>query len=288
MVDSSPTSDDAIPPRILILGSGQDGGSPQFGNRTGVGGDRTASSVVVVSPLGSVVLLDASPDLRVQSRTLLSWDGYPPDRVRTVDAVSITHGHMGHYAGLVHFGREAANSEGVRLVATPSFLDFMRSNAPWDALIANRNVVPTALDSRVSIDESLDIVGIPVPHRAEYTDTVGLSIIVEGEPVLLYLPDIDGWDQWPAAHQTIAAHKVSIIDATFTSPEELGHRDYTSILHPLVTDSVERFGDLTDSRTIVLSHINHTNPLADPTSEIAKAAAAAGFVVAHDTMEVAL
>jgi pyrroloquinoline quinone biosynthesis protein B len=241
--------------------------------------------VAVVSRLGSVLLLDASPDLRQQSRDLLDWNGYPRERPRLVDAVAITHGHMGHYAGLLHFGREAANADAVPLVATPSFLRFVQANAPWSALVDSRNVTPTPLNRRVSIDESLDIVGIPVPHRAEYTDTVGLSIIVDGEAALFYLPDIDGWDQWPAAHATIGAHRVSIIDATFTSPDELGGRDYSKIRHPLVTDSIERFADLTDSHTIVLSHINHTNPIADPGSPIAAAARDAGFLVAHDGME---
>lgn len=270
---------------ILILGAGQDGGSPQFGHHHGVGPDRTASSVAVVSPLGSVVLLDASPDLRQQSLTLQAWTGYPQRRTTLVDAVAITHGHMGHYSGLVHFGRESADTEQVELIATPSFLDFLGANAPWNALVANGNLSPSALDRKVPIDDSMAIVGIPVPHRAEYTDTVGLSIVVDGEPVLLYLPDIDGWDVWPGAHETIAAHRVSLIDATFTGPEELGRRDYASVRHPLVPDSIARFGDLTETHTIVLGHMNHTNPLSDAHSDIARTATDAGFVIARDGMD---
>jgi pyrroloquinoline quinone biosynthesis protein B len=270
---------------ILVLGAGQDGGSPQLGHRRGVGPDRTASSVAVVSPLGSIVLLDASPDLREQSLCLQDWSGYPNGRRSLVDAVAITHGHMGHYAGLLHFGRESADAEGVKLIATPSFVGFLKANEPWNALIANGNLTPSILDKRVSIDASMDIVGIPVPHRAEYTDTVGLSVIVDGEALVLYLPDIDGWEEWPAAHPTIAAHRVSIIDATFTDPSELGARDYRTVRHPLVPDSIARFRDLTETHTIVLGHINHTNPLADPASDIARSASDAGFVVARDGLD---
>jgi pyrroloquinoline quinone biosynthesis protein B len=75
-----------------------------------------------------------------------------------------------------------------------------------------------------------------------------------------------------------------LLDATFSSADELADRSVTEIKHPLVTDTIERFGSLTGTTRIVLSHINHSNPLADPESPIARDAAASGFVVAHDGM----
>jgi pyrroloquinoline quinone biosynthesis protein B len=270
---------------IFVLGSGQDGGSPQVGHRIGVGPDRTASCVVVRSPNGSVAMLDASPDIRVQAQRLLGWDGYPSKRERFLDAVAITHGHMGHYAGLVHFGKEAAASRGLPLVTTPSFLEFVTSNDPWRALVAGGHLRPTPLGEEVSIDTSMSIVGIPVPHRAEYTDTVALSVRFHGEPRFLYLPDIDAWDPWPEAESVIAEHESVLLDATFSSAQELPGRDMTVIAHPLVPDTIERFEHLAKSSQLVLGHINHSNALADPTSEIARRAADAGFLVAFDGME---
>lgn len=269
---------------ILVLGSGQDGGSPQLGHRTGVGADRTASCVAVRSPNGSIVILDASPDIREQGRTLLEWDHYPDGRDRLIDAVAITHGHMGHYAGLLHFGKESAATHGLPLVATPSFLEFITANEPWRTLVAGGHLRPEPLNESVTIDSSMSIVGIPIPHRAEFTDTVALSIRIHDHPYLLYLPDIDAWSPWSDAGAVIAEHDIAILDATFSSRDELPGRDMEAIAHPLVPDTIDRFGDLTASTRIVLSHINHSNPLADRASGIAIQATAAGFTIARDGM----
>ena len=107
---------------FIILGSGQDGGSPQVGRPSSVSRPRCASSVAVISSEGAVVLLDASPDLRAQSQTLLTSDLYPANRDSFVDGVCITHAHMGHYAGLLHFGTEAAAQYGLPLLGTARFL----------------------------------------------------------------------------------------------------------------------------------------------------------------------
>lgn len=270
---------------ILILGAGQDGGSPQLGRRSGIGEPRTASSVAVRSPNGSVVLLDASPDIRLQSQALMTWSGYPSDRSDLVDAVAITHGHMGHYAGLLQFGKEAAATQNLPLVATPSVLGFLTSHEPWRTLVAGGHLRPQPLDNRVPIDTSMTIVGIPVPHRAEFTDTVGLSVVVHDDPYLLYLPDIDSWDAWPQAESVIAAHRIAMLDATFSSTEELPGRDMAQIAHPHVPDTLERFGSLATTTRIVLTHINHTNLLADPNSTIAALAEGSGFTIAKDGME---
>jgi pyrroloquinoline quinone biosynthesis protein B len=271
---------------ILVLGSGQDGGSPQVGRRRGIGPDRTASCVAVVSPNGSVVILDASPDIRVQTQRLQKWKRYPSERDRLVDSVAITHGHMGHYAGLLHFGKEAAAERGLPLVATISFLEFLSANEPWRALVAGGHLRPEPLADEVSIDSSMSIAGIPVPHRAEYTDTVALSIRSNDTPVFLFLPDIDSWDAWPAAEGIISEHAAVLVDATFSSFDELPGRDMSHIAHPLVPDTIDRFSHLTATTTIVLGHMNHTNRLADPSSEIGQTARDAGYVIAIDGLEI--
>ena len=272
-------------PSVLVLGSGQDGGSPQLGQATGVGGTRTASSVAVRSPNGSIVLLDASPDIRSQGSRLLAWAHYPSDRSRFVDAVALTHGHMGHYAGLLHFGKEAANAALLPLLATASMLAFLTANEPWRTLTAAGHLRPYPLDGEVPIDTSLSVAGIGVPHRAEFTDTVALSIVVRGAPWFLYLPDIDSWDAWPDAEEVIAAHDIALLDATFSSSSELPGRDMEAIAHPLVPDTIARFKHLTSTTRIVLGHINHSNQLADPLADVANRARDQGFMVAHDGLE---
>ncbi len=267
----------------LVLGSGQDGGSPQLGTTAGVGPDRTASCVAVVSPSGSVVLLDASPDIRTQTIGLMISDLFPHGRSTPFDAIALTHGHMGHYAGLVHLGKESGDGRDVPLLATGKMHTFLRRNEPWRTLYERRNVTQETFGlGAIRIDDRMTIDAITVPHRAEFTDTVALSVRMDDEPWFLYLPDIDTWSDWGEAEATISSHRLCLLDATFSSDDELPDRSITGIKHPLVTDTIERFADLTASTRIVLGHMNHSNPLADPDSPIARRAVSGGFTVAHD------
>ena len=61
-------------------------------------------------------------------------------------------------------------------------------------------------------------------------------------------------------------------------------RDVADIPHPLVPDTIERFGHLAAGRRLMLTHLNHTNPVADPSSDAARQVAEAGFEVAVDGM----
>ena len=101
---------------------------------------------------------------------------------------------------------------------------------------------------------------------------------------MLYVPDIDSWEQWPDAHDTLAQHRIALLDATFGHRDELGDRAMELIPHPLVDDTLSRFGDLRDDVHLVLTHLNHTNPFADPASPEHERAVAAGFSIAHDGM----
>lgn len=245
---------------VTVLGSGQDGGLPQLlsthpndvAARTGAIPRRTASSVVIEWS-GLRVLCDVSPDVRIQ------LDG-------PVDAVALTHAHIGHYAGLVHFGKEVAATDRLPVVATPSMYRFLRANEPWAALFDDSHLAEATLPG----------VGlVPVPHRAEFTDTVAISI-----GGVLYLPDIDSWDRWPEHRAVVADHDLALVDASFWSPDEVPGRDLSEIPHPLVPDTIERFVDVADR--VVLTHLNHTNPLCDPGSVESGLVTEAGFRVAED------
>lgn len=262
--------------QLVVLGSGQDGGSPQLGSH-GASTVRTASSVAVVSDEVRL-LFDASPDLRTQSALL--WDGGAGP---LFDGVFVTHLHMGHYAGLVHFGKEAANTDGIPLHASPSVIDALADNEPWASLFRNGNLRPEPMDDTVSFGR-VAVSRIPVPHRAEMSDASAFSVSVDGAPWALYLPDIDAWGLWDEARATIGAHDVCIVDATFGADDELPGRDLAAIPHPFVAETLERFGDVASSSTIVLSHINHSNALNDPTSPLTTRVRSAGFVVAEDGM----
>lgn len=255
--------------RVTVLGSGQDGALPQAAAthrldrlaRTGEIPERTGPSLLVEDH-GKTLVCDVSPDFRIQW-----WNRTDPP-----DAIALTHAHMGHYSGLVHFGTEALAASSVTLHATERMRGFLADNAPWSALIESRRLTP-AVDS-VWAGHRVEL--IEVAHRSEYTDTVAISI---GGRVL-WLPDIDGWHLWPEAEGVLASHELAFVDATFWSADEVPGRDLTTIPHPLVPDTIERFVGL--STRIVLTHLNHTNPLCDPGSPESATVHEAGFEVAAD------
>ena len=257
--------------RITVLGSGQDGGLPQLGAghpndrraREGEIPERTAASLLVEVG-GGRLLVDASPDLRVQ------WWG----QVGVPDAVVLTHAHIGHYTGLVHLGLEAANARAVPAYVTSPMAGFLSTNAPWSRLVESRNLTLRPGLRHRWHDVDIDL--IPVPHRDEFTDTVAVSL--DGRA--LYLPDIDGWDRWPDAERVIGSHELALVDATFWSADEIPGTPMDRFPHPAVVDTIARFGHL--STRIVLTHLNHTNPLCDPGSPETGEALTAGFEIAHD------
>jgi pyrroloquinoline quinone biosynthesis protein B len=268
---------------FIILGSGQDGGAPQVGQASSVSHRRSASSVCIVSNEGMVLLLDASPDVRQQSLALLESTVYPSDRTSLVDGICITHAHMGHYAGLLHFGTEAAATEHVPLIGTSRFLEFFSANEPWADLIRSGHVDATLIgNDTMMIDDILGLNAIAVPHRGEHTDTVAYSVSIRDTPWLLYVPDVDDWTRWPEAETEIARHDFALVDATFSSIDELQGRNIGRIPHPLVPDTISRFRHLTAGTQIILTHINHSNPLGRFESPITGQALVAGFKIAHD------
>jgi pyrroloquinoline quinone biosynthesis protein B len=273
---------DGVGLTATILGSAQDGGLPQAGARhhndeaarRGAIPSRTASSVAVIPGPGATLLLDASVDLRFQ----LARSGLTPT------GVVLTHAHMGHYAGLLHLGREAWAADRMPVWCTPALARFLSGNAPWRDLVDGGHISVHPVEPGGSFGwEGEEVSLIPVPHRHEHSDTVAVSV-----GGLLYLPDIDSWDEWPDADATVAGHRTALLDATFWSADELPHRDMALIRHPLVPDTLERFEPLAGDRTLLLTHLNHTNPLCDPAAPEHAIVAASGLFVAEEGMSVPL
>ena len=263
--------------KVTVLGSGQDGGLPQFAaphpnDLSAVAGTlpwRSASSLLVETS-GIRILLDASPDLRTQ------WAG----RTAPPDAIALTHGHIGHYAGLVHFGREVANTSDIVCHLTDSMYAFLMGNQPWRQLFELGNLRAETTHPYVCDEYRIDL--IDVPHRAEHTDTVAIS--VDGR--LLYLPDIDSWEPWSDARSVIDSHEIAFLDASFWSRDELAGRSVSDVPHPLVSETVEQFAS-TDTK-VVLTHLNHTNPLVSSSGAPSALVADLGWVVASDGLVVEL
>lgn len=276
--------------RVVILGSGQDGGLPQLGARL------PADAAARVDPLAvrlgpslavldgaRCLLIDASPDIKEQESRLLRLPQYAArEPGNPFDAVLLTHAHMGHYVGLAHFGREAASTRNLPVYGTPRMAGFLRQHAPWQQLVTLGNIElrEVAGGARVEPWPGLSLRVIAVPHRGEYTDTLAVSI----NDWLLYVPDIDNWQAWPDALAEVGRHRIALLDGTFFSAGELPGRDLREISHPFIEDTLKFFAPLVGRTRLVLTHFNHSNPVCDPASEQAARAMAAGFELAQEMM----
>lgn len=267
-------------PYLLILGVAQDAGVPQIActcehcvaAREDPSRRRHAASALLVDPRdGRRWLFDATPDLREQVELARGHGGPPADaegRPPLFDGVFLTHAHIGHYAGLVHLGREAYASETTPLYATARMGAYLAENGPWSLLFDAGHLRHERLEPGVPIQLAPDLAVTPieVPHRQEFSDTVAFR--VDGpNGAALYLPDIDAWDAWDRDFvEELATVDVAFVDGTFFDGAELPGRDLSKIPHPLVVDTLARIAPLaeTERRKVRFFHLNHSNPLHDP------------------------
>ncbi|HEY7510142.1 MAG TPA: MBL fold metallo-hydrolase [Vicinamibacteria bacterium] len=253
----------------VVLGIAQDGGVPHIGCRQPLcvrarrdpgRRQRVASLGLVDEVSGQRYLIDATPDLPAQLEALHAGRGWSP-RERPLDGILLTHAHVGHYAGLLYLGREALGARGVPVYATARLGRFLRENGPWSQLVALgqielRELVP---GREVALGASLRVTPLLVPHRDEYSDTVGFRVRGPARS-LLFIPDIDKWERWDRRlEDEAAAVDVALLDATFHDAGEVPGRAIADIPHPLVAETERR---LAGSRArVLLLHLNHTNRL---------------------------
>ena len=227
-----------------------------------------------------VYLVDATPDIKFQLNLLAGVLGEHPqrtNRMRQPDAIFLTHAHMGHIGGLPQLSKEAMFVNGLPLYATPPLCGLIQQTKLWSPLVAELDFRPMPSGAAVTLGEGLVVTAVPVPHRDEWgVGTVAYRIQGPNQS-LLYLPDIDSWDEWPEAEATLSSVDVALVDASFYSRDELGGR--APVAHPLVTDTISRFAHLADK--IVLTHLNHTNVVLDEGSAAETAVLQAGFSIAQ-------
>jgi pyrroloquinoline quinone biosynthesis protein B len=285
-------------PYVVVLGSAQDGGLPQIGctgphcvaARANPNRKRLVASLLLADPrAGKRWLIDATPDLREQVELARV---HPPTRRSTgprpalFDGIFLTHAHTGHYAGLIHLGRPAYGAKNLPVFGSARMCGFLRDNGPWGLLVDNGNITLRAFkaEQTIMLGEELSITALPVPHRAEYTDT--FAFLVRGpQRTLLYLPDIDKWELWERRiEEVITSVDIALLDGTFYAEGELPGRNMSEIPHPLIDETIRRFEKLpADQRCkIVFTHLNHTNPAVDPDSAATARIINAGMAVAKD------
>ncbi|MEO1596024.1 MAG: MBL fold metallo-hydrolase [Pseudomonadota bacterium] len=280
---------------LIVLGTGQDAGAPQIGNPVDPGWRDpalrlTATALALVDHnLGRRYLFEATPHLTAQLQRL---DRVAPTAATGlgIDGIFLTHAHIGHYAGLMFLGREAAGAQGVPVWVLPRFADYLRRNGPWSQLVALENIriEELAADQARTLPGGIAVTPRLVPHRDEFSETAAY-IVRTRERSFLFVPDIDSWQQWTDDHGTELERllddvDLAFVDATFFDDNELPGRDMSQIPHPRVVATMQRLQHLPEEQRARLHfiHYNHSNPIRDPGSPESQQVLRRGFRIARE------
>ena len=285
-------------PFAVVLGTAQDGGYPQAGCKKdcckGAWGDaakrRDVASLGIVDPSsGQRWFIECSPSFPRQVRRL---DEEYPKLTGKLDGILLTHAHIGHYAGLIHLGREVMGAKGIPVHAMPRMEKFLKTQGPWSQLVGLKNIQLSPMrDGRAfALNKRLRVTPFLVPHRDEFSETVGFRI--EGpQQKILWLPDIDKWEKWKTPlEKALKDVDVAYLDGTFFANGELPGRDMSRIPHPFIAQTMRRLKDQPASvrAKVRFIHLNHTNPAHHSDGFAAKQIRKAGMQVAEQGERVEL
>ena len=294
--------------RIKVLGAAAGGGLPQWNcgcrncndARTGQIPSMTQSSVAVTLDGATWVVLNASPDIRVQMAALTEM--HPPTlRGTPVSAVVLTNGDIDHIAGLLTLREKTAFD----LYATQSGLDIVETNSVFRVLdpelvrphrveletafepISCLRVTPFAVPGKVALFLEGDTVN--VQELGE--QTVGLMLEGGGRRAA-YVPGCATVPDWLL--ERLTGVDLLLFDGTVWNNDEMaqtgtGQKTGARMGHvPLNGQhgSLERFEGF-DGRKMFI-HINNTNPILQPDAPERQEVLARGWEIAADGTEINL
>ncbi|MGI4744307.1 MAG: MBL fold metallo-hydrolase [Janthinobacterium lividum] len=282
--------------QLVVLGVAQDAGYPQIGAAHEFVavelGQRARQKVVALGIVDEDAeqkfLFEATPDLPAQ---LFALNGYWPTKGTLPTGIFLTHGHIGHYTGLMYLGREAAGASEVPVYVMPRMADFLTKNAPWSQLLTLHNVLlqPLTAGQAVTLNPKLHVTPFLVPHRDEFTETVGFEIMGAHKKAV-FIPDIDKWSKWSQNLSDVVKHAdYVLLDATFYRNGELP-RDMAEVPHPFVEETLRLLQALppAERAKVYFIHFNHTNPLLNRDSPERREVLRQGFRVADEGLELPL
>ncbi|MBX7205720.1 MAG: MBL fold metallo-hydrolase [Bacteroidia bacterium] len=270
-------------PYLIVLGIAQDGGYPQAGcNKEccrqfyrGQQPKKHITCLALIDPQTKKSwMFECTPDFGEQLQLLRR---HLHDSAHLPSGIFITHAHIGHYSGLTQLGKEVMGTHNIPVYAMPRMSSFLKNNGPWSQLAAQHHIALTELSnlSAVSLGANISVKPVQVPHRDEYSETVGFDIRF-GNKSVLFIPDIDKWEKWDYPNQLfpgdsfpvklqklVAAYSYVLIDGTFFKNGELPGRDMSEIPHPFIEETMRLLEALpaeTKNR-IYFIHFNHTNPV---------------------------
>jgi pyrroloquinoline quinone biosynthesis protein B len=282
-------------PFIVVLGIAQDAGYPQIGCDKEcckkywdkkITRQKVSCLALFDPATNQKWIFDATPDLTEQL--------HEADKIQkgTLSGIFLTHAHIGHYTGLMYLGREALNAKEIPVYAMPRMHDYLKNNGPWSQLVSLNNLKLQKLkaDSSIKLTDKISVTPILVPHRDEFSETVGYSIKTSKKSVL-FIPDIDKWQKWAKdIKQMVRQHDYLFLDGTFYKDGELPGRNMSEVPHPFVQESISIFDKLpsVEKKRIFFIHFNHTNPLLDKQSPVYFEVKKKGFGVAVENMKLDL
>lgn len=285
-----------LEPNITILGIAQDAGFPQANCKkeccakvwAGAVARKRVSCIALVDPQQQKAwIFDATPDFKDQWYELEKL--YPEIELA---GIFLTHAHMGHYTGLMHLGREAVGSKSIPVYAMPKMRSYLRENGPWSQLVQLKNIElrDLTVDSTVVLGAGYAVSPLLVPHRDEYSETVGFRIKNKNTSAL-FIPDIDKWEKWERSIlDEIKSVDYALLDGTFYQNGEIPGRDMSLIPHPFVEESMQRFAALpsAEKAKVHFIHFNHTNPLLQNKHPAINEVETAGYNIAQEGQQLVL
>ncbi len=282
----------------VVLGIMQDGGLPHAGCRCEqcVTAYNDPTKIKYAACLGivdnrnsetAVYLIDATPDIKFQINLLATTLGTHPDRpnrLRQPDGIFLTHAHMGHIGGLAQLGFEVMAVSRLPVYASSGLGLLLQSSPVWQPMLAGLRIVPMQAGQFADLSLDVQVTAIPVPHRDEWGVGTFAYKIQGPNRSLLYLPDIDNWEEWPEAEEVLSSVDIALVDASFYSQDELNGR--LPVAHPLVTDTIQKSQQF--NCELILTHLNHTNPILDPKSPAHAQVIEAGIKIAFRGQQIQL
>ena len=275
--------------RLNVIGTIQDGGSPHIGCEKKCckflsqeeKNQRLITSLALVDiDHDKLFLFEATPDIEKQIRSLNNNF----KKELKLEGIFLTHAHIGHYSGLMYLGKEALGANRVDVFTMKRMFNFLKNNGPWSQLVNEKNIVLNKIieNKKIVLNNNVSVIPILVPHRDEFSETVGYYIKGRNKTVL-FLPDIDKWGKWNnSLVEVLKEVDFAFIDATFYDNKEINNRDISEIPHPFVIETMSLLKDLSISerKKVYLIHMNHTNPLLDSSSKEYKKVINFGFNIA--------
>ncbi len=280
-------------PFVMVLGIAQDAGFPQANCQkpccekvwSGEMPGAKVSCIGLIDPIDSSFwLFDATPDFPEQLQMLLPYG--------QLNGIFLTHAHIGHYTGLMYLGREVIGADELPVYAMPRMHHFLQENGPWSQLLTLNNIALKELvaNEPVFLNERLSVKPLIVPHRDEFSETVGF-ILSSQDASLLFIPDIDKWQVWDKDIKALVQEvDFALLDGTFFQNGEIPGRDMSEIPHPFIAESMQLLDDLpqAEKQKVHFIHFNHTNPVLQPDSEARQLVKSRGFHLTEEGMQLPL